>query len=228
MDILVVDDERTMRTGLSRLLAGEGYAVRTANDGEDALRKIAERRPDLVLLDVMMPKMNGFRCCEEIRKSDEVLPIVFLTAKDAEADQVRGLGLGGDDYVSKAAGEALLIASVKRAIARVRALTGTSDVRNGPVIRLGDVTVNEGSLSVCDKGVEIAQLTKSELEILSFLNAHRGDYFVIDDLITEMRGNGCVSGSSLIYSHVNNLRRKLGRAGDLLVTTRGVGYCLLK
>ena len=228
MDILVVDDERTMRTGLSRLLAGEGYDVRTANDGEDALRKLAERRPDLVLLDVMMPKMNGFRCCEEIRKADESLPIVFLTAKDTEADQVRGLGLGGDGYVSKTAGEALLVASISRAIARVRALSGKSDVCKDPVIRLGDVTVCEGSLSVCDKGVEIAQLTKSELEILSFLNAHRGEYFVIDDLITEMRGNGCASGSSLIYSHVNNLRRKLGRAGDMLVTTRGVGYCLLK
>ena len=82
-EILVVDDERVIREGLKGLLSGEGFAVRTARDGEDALRKISERAPDLVLLDVMMPKMNGFRTCEEIRKTDAALPVIFLTAKDS-------------------------------------------------------------------------------------------------------------------------------------------------
>lgn len=227
MEILVVDDERALRKGLSQMLGGEGYSVRTATDGEDALRKIADARPDLVLMDVMMPKMNGFRCCEEIRKRDAVLPVVFLTAKDAESDQVRGLGLGGDSYVSKSAGETLLLACIARALARVQDMSRRAGGSAGPIIRLGEVTVDEGSLAVCDKGVEIARLTKSELEVLQFLDRHRGDYFVIDDMITAMRGNGCASGNSLIYSHVGNLRRKLGRAGSLLVMSRGVGYCLL-
>lgn len=108
-EILIVDDERLIREGLKMTLQGEGYEVRTARDGDEALNKIAERRPDLVLLDVMMPRMNGFRCCEEIRKTDPLLPVIFLTAKDSEADQVRGIGLGGDDYVSKATGDALLL-----------------------------------------------------------------------------------------------------------------------
>ena len=99
-----------LREGLKAMLFGEGHAVRTARDGEDALRKISERAPDLVLLDVMMPKMNGFKTCEEIRKADRAVPVIFLTAKDSEADQVRGLGLGADDYVSKDAGETLLLA----------------------------------------------------------------------------------------------------------------------
>ena len=86
-EILVVDDERVLRDGIKAVLSGEGFEVRTARDGEEALRKIAEKRPDLVLLDVMMPKMNGFRCCEKIRGTDRILPIIFLTAKDAEADQ---------------------------------------------------------------------------------------------------------------------------------------------
>lgn len=119
-EILIVDDERVVREGLRQTLLGEGYAVRTARDGEDALRKIGEARPDAVLLDVMMPKMNGFRCCEEIRKADALLPVVFLTAKDSEADQIRGLGLGGDSYVSKASSEALLLTCVRRVLERVQ------------------------------------------------------------------------------------------------------------
>ena len=88
-EILIADDERLIREGMKALFVGEGFSVRTARDGEDALKKFAESRPDLVLLDVMMPKANGFRACEEIRRRDRLVPIVFLTAKDSEADQVR-------------------------------------------------------------------------------------------------------------------------------------------
>ena len=107
MEILLADDERAFRSGMKALLESEGFAVRTARDGEAAVRKFAERVPDVVILDVMMPRMNGFRACEEIRKTDRRVPVVFLTAKDDEVDQVRALGLGADDYVSKSAPEAM-------------------------------------------------------------------------------------------------------------------------
>ncbi|MBR4938873.1 MAG: response regulator, partial [Kiritimatiellae bacterium] len=89
-EILLVDDERTVREGLKRMLECEGFAVRTARDGADALVKFAQKRPDAILLDVMMPKLNGFAVCAEIRKTDALLPVVFLTAKDSEADEIRG------------------------------------------------------------------------------------------------------------------------------------------
>ena len=108
-EILLVDDERTVREGLKRLLESEGFAVRTARDGVDALAKLSDKRPDAVLLDVMMPKLNGFALCTELRKTDALLPVVFLTAKDSEADEIRGMGLGADDYVSKSAGEEVLL-----------------------------------------------------------------------------------------------------------------------
>ena len=226
-EILIVDDERMMRDPLGKVLAGEGYAVRTARDGEEALRKIAEKRPDLVLLDVMMPKLNGFRCCEEIRRTDALLPVIFLTAKDAEADQVRGMGLGADDYISKTASDAVLFARIARALARVANLGESTQKAGGNFIRLGKIGVDTGTGLVSEAGVEIARLTRTELDLLKFFAAHRGEPFVTDDLITELRGNGCECEDTMLHVHVYNLRGKLGSSAGLLVNRRGIGYCLL-
>ena len=225
--ILIVDDERVLRDGLKNLLTAEGYDVRLARDGEDALKCISAKRPDLVLLDVMMPKMNGFRCCEEIRRSDALLPVIFLTAKDADADQVRGLGLGADDYVSKDAGDSVLLARVKRALARVSGLRAESPA-NGSQIALGAVVVDTRAFSVVDRGKTIAYLTRTEMDLLKVFDAHRDEVLVIDDLISELRGSGFACEDAMLYSHVANLRRKLGSAAPLLVNRRGVGYCLLR
>ena len=225
-EILIVDDERVLREAWKTVLLGEGYAVRTAKDGEDALAKIDEKRPDLVLLDVMMPKLNGFRCCEEIRRRDALLPIIFLTAKDSEADQVRGIGLGGDDYVSKEAGEALLLARIERALVRTREIGQRT--AGDSIIRLGRVSVDLRTFSVSEGGREIAQLTKTEGGILKLLDSQRGEYFVADDIITELRGNGFACEDTMLYVHICNLRRKLGPASGLLATKHGVGYCLAR
>ena len=220
-EILVVDDERVMREGLKGLLSGEGFAVRTARDGEDALRKISERAPDLVLLDVMMPKMNGFRTCEEIRKTDAALPVIFLTAKDSEADQVRGLGLGADDYISKDAGEALLIARINRALERVEAFDATS-----PVLSIGKVRVNFDT-QVITEGRREARMTRSECDLLRFLATAPGRFFSKDEIVTALRGKGFACEDTLIYSHVHNVRQKLGSAADCLVCDRVSGYKLM-
>lgn len=212
-----------MREGIKGVLSVEGHAVRTARDGEDALAKMSERRPDVVLLDVMMPKMNGFKCCEEIRRRDALVPVIFLTAKDSEADQIRGFGLGADDYISKSAPEAVLLARLERALQRAKSIAGGSAAKDGE-LRFGKVRVDLCTWSVFDDGREISRLTKTECDLLQFLVAHRGEVFVIDDLITELRGNGFACTDAMLYSHISHLRGKLGSAANCIALVRGRGY----
>ena len=223
-EILIVDDERVLRDGLKATLTGEGFAVRTARDGEEAIARISEKRPDLVLLDVMMPKMNGFRCCQEIRKADVRLPIVFLTAKDAEGDQVRGLGLGADDYVSKTASDAILLARVNRAL--VRAQSVDAETAEEDCLHLGAVTVDWRKCAISVNGRETDVLTKTEADLLRILVVHRGEMIGLDALIAALRGRGFACEDGMLYSHMSNLRRKLGPAARLLVSKRHLGYAL--
>ena len=220
-EILIVDDERALREGLKATLSGEGHAVRTARDGVDALRKISERAPDLVLLDVMMPKMNGFKACEEIRKADRTVPVIFLTAKDSEADQVRGIGLGADDYISKDVGEAVLLARISRALARV------ADYDRQPaVIVLGKLKVDLDRMLVIGAG-DAVHLTPTEGGILRLLASGRGRYFSKDEIIDGLRGKGYACEDSMVYSHIYHLRGKLGVAADCLTCDRLLGYRLV-
>ena len=227
-EILIADDERVLREGLKAMLLGEGHAVRTARDGEDALRKISERAPDLVLLDVMMPKMNGFKTCEEIRKADRAVPVIFLTAKDSEADQVRGLGLGADDYVSKDAGETLLLARINRALARRASLSEIATKSGTRLIRLGRIRVDMKTLVVSGPNEEIARLTKTESDILRLLDSERGVFFSTEQIISALRGQGFSCTASMLYSHMSNLRHKLGASGALISFNRNAGYCLAR
>ena len=226
-EILVVDDERIVRDGLKARLGGEGFAVRTARDGADALAKIAERRPDLVLLDVMMPKMNGFRVCEEVRRTDGALPVVFLTASDSDGDQVRAIGLGGDDYVLKSAPAAVLLARIGRALSRVSAIVASDQVRGRRVIRVGNVSVDMATLSVTEGGQEVARLTRTEADMLGVLHSANGKPVSIDDIITKLRGCGFSCEDAMVYVHMGNLRRKLGAAGRMIVNHRGEGYAIV-
>ena len=219
-EILIVDDERVLRDGLKAMLSGEGHSVRTARDGEDALKKISEGRPDLVLLDVMMPKMNGFKTCEEIRKADRTVPVIFLTAKDSEADQVRGLGLGADDYISKDAGEAVLLARISRALARAELCDATS-----AVLELGKAKINLDSLVVTCGRTRTA-LTKTEGDILRLLASEPGRYFTKDEIVGGLRGKGFACLDNMLYTHIHNLRSKLGTASDCLICDRHAGYKL--
>lgn len=224
-EILIADDERLIRDGMKALFVGEGFSVRTARDGAEALEKFRAARPDLVVLDVMMPKANGFRACEEIRKLDPLVPVLFLTAKDAESDQVRGLGLGADDYVSKTAGDAVLLARIRRALERAAAVDG--ELASPRTLRLGSVTVDLDGLAVADGKGRACGLTKTEADILRLLATHPGELLTADALIEALRGRGFVCADGLLYSHIYNLRRKLGAAADLLVCERGAGYRLV-
>ena len=225
-EVLIVDDEKALRDSLKIILLGEGFEVRMARDGDEALEKIAEKRPDLVLLDVMMTRMNGYKCCEKIRETDKLLPVIFLTAKDSETDQVRGISLGADDFVSKSASDSVLLARVNRALARSSAIGESVKSASAATIVLGTVSVDMKSLAVMEKGKEIARLTKTEADILKLLDAQRGELVIQDDIITDLRGNGFACEDTMLYVHIFNLRKKLGSASSKIINKRGVGYGL--
>jgi len=219
-EILIADDERAIRNGLKDLLEGEGYAVRLARDGDEALALIEQRRPDLLLLDVMMPRKNGFRTCAEVRRKDASLPVVFLTALEGEADEIRAMGLGADDYISKTASSSLLLAHINRAMDRIGPENADTDV-----IRLGVVTVDATNGDVSWKG-HAEKLTESELDLLKLLHTNRNQFLDKDAIVTCLRGNGFSCVDSMIYSHIHNLRRKLGPAGSCVACDRSFGYRL--
>lgn len=220
--ILLVDDERSLREGLKAVLAGEGFSVRTARDGAEAL-KIFDEGFDLVLLDVMMPKMNGFRTCEELRRISPLVPVVFLTARDSDADEIRGLGLGADDYVSKSACEAVLLARIRGQLARSRRRVMASPSR----ISVGPSAVDFTRLEVEAADGSVTRLTKTEADILRILAADRGRVFSNDELVEALRGAGYACEDGMIYSHISNLRRKLASSGECIVNDRHAGYRLM-
>ena len=171
-EILVVDDERVIREGLKRMLLAEGFSVRTAKNGDEALAAFRDRRPALVLLDVMMPKRNGFSVCGEIRSIDPFTPIVFLTAKDGESEQVRGFGLGADDYISKSASDAELLARVRRAVERVAVYNTRPEAAESRRRQIGSAMVDFDTL-VVQNGDEVERLTKTEADLLWLLVVER-------------------------------------------------------
>ena len=222
--ILLVDDERALREGLKTVLVGEGFSVAGARNGEDALKKYFEGVFDLVLLDVMMPGMNGFRVFEELRRRDASVAVVFLTARDTEADEVRALGMGADDFVSKSASEAVLVARIRSALQRrLRALPAERGE-----IGIGPMKANLDRLELELDGTVCARLTRTEADILRLFDSDRGRYFSRDEIVEALRGEGFACEDSMLYSHISNLRRKLSQASDMIENDRKVGYRLLK
>ena len=223
-EVLLVDDERAVREGLKALLVGEGYSVRTARDGVEAVAKFSEKRPDAVLLDVMRPRMNGFKACEEMRKLEALSPVIFLTAKDSQVDQVRGLGLGADDYVSKSDGEEVLLARLRRAVSRAGQMAAIGS--GARTLRLGTVEVDLERRTVSGGGVK-ETLTASEADLLRCLSSEPGRPFSADEILSFLRGEGYVGDPATVRMHVMNLRRKLGKAGSLIANLPNAGYYLV-
>lgn len=219
-EILIADDEATARKGFRALFEGEGYSVRTARDGAEAVAKFRERRPDVVLLDVMMPKTNGIAACAEIRKSDTLVPILFFTAMPSDVGAVRALGLGADDYVDKAKSPDELLARVAAALRRASAARPRRDV-----LVLGHVTVDFATMTASGDGTT-AELTKSEALFLRLLASERGRCFSFDEIFAALRGEGYVGDDNAVRCIAKRLKAKLGRAGELVANARGVGYRL--
>ena len=222
-EILIVDDEAMVRKSFTALFASEGYAVRSARDGIDALAKFAERRPDLVLLDVMMPKKNGIATCEEIRKADPLVPILFFTAMPSDVSLVRGLGLGADDYIDKARSSEEFLARVRTALRRTKARNAAAETRT---VSVRGVEIDFDTFIVSGKAIR-ARLTKGEADFLWLLNSSPGKVFGYDEIFDVLRGRDYVGDYHALQVMVLTLRKKIGPAGEAIRNERGLGYSLV-
>jgi len=219
--ILVVEDEPTIATGLRDDLELEGYIVEVVDDGLVAVQRIFEGAFDLILLDVMLPGMQGFDVCREVRLKGKQVPIIMLTAKGQEVDRVVGLELGADDYVTKPFSRRELLARIKAVLRRGREFT-----TSGGIYSFDDITVDFDRFEASRKGEKI-DLTAMEFKLLRVFLEHRGQVLTIDELMREAWGGNAVLTDRVIYTHVNNLRNKLEedpRDPRFLVGVRGIGY----
>ena len=225
--LLVVEDETPIRVGLADVFVYHGYEVETAAEGRDGLAKALSGSFDLILLDIMLPGVDGFEICNRVRERDPEQPIIMLTAKTAEDDIVRGLSLGADDYVAKPFSVAQLVLRVRAVLRRARiGLEGTTH------IRLGDqVEVDIRNLSGSRDG-ESLSFTRREVEILQYLQANSERPVPRDELLAKVWGYGRALDieTRTVDIHVAKLRRKIEpdpARPRFLVTVRGAGYRLV-
>ncbi len=215
MRILLIEDEADLLTGLAKALREEGYAVDTAADGEEGLYKVQNAEYDAVVLDVMLPRMDGWEVLRSLRQSRKT-PVLMLTARDAARDRVRGLDTGADDYLVKPF-------DLGELFARLRALIRRSAGQTRNVIEIGEVVVDTAARSVFVSGSPVA-LTAREYGLLEFLALHRGETVTRSALYEHLFDENDDTLSNLLDVHVSNLRKKLG--AGFISTRRGHGYCV--
>lgn len=226
--ILVVDDEKTISDIIVFNLQNEGYQVETAFDGEAGLNKFNEVSPDLVVLDLMLPKMDGLEVCREIRKVSTV-PIIMLTAKDSEIDKVLGLELGADDYVTKPFSNRELTARVKANLRRHRGRSMEEEqAGQANEIVVGELTVHQDAYIISKRGEEI-ELTHREFELLHYLAKHIGQVMTREHLLETVWGYDYFGDVRTVDVTIRRLREKIEDSPShpaYIVTRRGVGYFL--
>jgi two-component system OmpR family response regulator len=215
MRLLIVEDEADLRRGLEQALREEGYAVDTAGEGTDALYKAESWDYDAIVLDVMLPGLDGWGILQALRKKKKT-PVLLLTARDAVRDRVRGLDLGADDYLVKPF-------DLSELLARVRSLIRRAADAPNPVISIGPMQINTAARTVAVEGVEIA-LTAREYALIEYLATRRGKVVSRTELYDHLFAEEDESYSNLLDVHVCNVRRKLGR--DIIQTRRGHGYVI--
>ncbi|MFB6344282.1 MAG: response regulator [bacterium] len=218
--ILAIEDEEDILEVIEYNLEREGYDVLTSQHGEDGYRIIKDRHPDLVLLDLMLPDRDGLDICRDIRDDEEIkdIPVIMVTAKDAESEVILGLGVGADDYVTKPFNPKELAARVKAVLRRRQLSSGDDDPDR---IKQGPVTVLPERHKVLVDG-ESVEFTATEFSLLKFLVENPGRVYSRDQLIEHVLGT--VVTTRNIDVHIRALRKKLGEHGDLIETVRGVGY----
>jgi DNA-binding response OmpR family regulator len=214
--ILVVEDDPTIAEAVAARLRSEGFAVAVAGDGLRALEECARLAPDLVVLDLMLPGLDGLEVCRLVQQ-DRPVPVLVLTARDSEDDLVVGLGAGADDYLTKPFSARELVARVQALLRRVE----RRDDSARPVLAVGDILVDQQSRRV-RRGDERVHLTPTEFDLLVYLLARPQRVFTREQLLLEVWGYPDGSGARTVDSHVRALRAKLGR--DVVRTVHGVGY----
>ena len=223
--ILVVEDDPAILQGLVDLLEGEGFEVSVASDGARALKKYAARRPDLVLLDIMIPERSGYEVCKEIRRKDPLTPIVMLTAKGEEIDKVVGLEIGADDYIVKPFSVKELLARVRAALRRARAEPGKKKWDDSP-IAFADIEIDPKTFSG-RKGKKEFALTMRELRLMQFFLEHDGDVLDRYKILDEVWGIKYEGTTRTLDQHVARLRHKIESDASKprhIITIHGVGY----
>ena len=214
--IVVVEDEATIADAVAARLRTEGFEVEVAHDGPSGVELVERVRPDLVVLDVMLPGLDGLEVCRRIQRTRAV-PVVMLTARGEETDVLVGLGVGADDYVTKPFSPRELVARI-RAVLRRAERAGT-----GAELRVGEVVVDQDTRRVFRAGEEV-HLTATEFDLLACLAGRRGTVFTRDQLLSAVWGYASGFGARSVDSHVAALRRKLG--AGVVRTVHGVGYAV--
>ena len=219
--VLVVEDDPTLRLGLQKTLRSAGFRTLVAKTGPEGVELALAHKPDLVLLDVMLPGMNGFEICEELRRHDRDLPIIMVTAKGEEHDKVRGLRLGADDYVVKPFGIQELLARVDAALRRRRAQASEL-----AIVTIGDVEADFRAHTLMRAGAAI-EVTALEMRLLSFFLKHEGALLSRQRILDGVWGADYFGTDRTVDNFINRLRTKIERdpkAPCHLVTVRGAGY----
>jgi len=218
--ILVAEDDRHVREALARILRFEGYHVVTVNDGAAALEAIDEHSPDAIVLDVMMPMVDGFSVCRRLRARNDHTPVLMLTARDEVSDRVTGLDAGADDYIPKPF-------ALDELLARVRALLRRADMATDGPLAFDDLTLDDERHEV-RRGDRVVDLTNTEFQILRMLMQHPGTVLDRTTMYSEIWGYDAETSSKALDVHARYVRRKLEAGGEtrLLHTVHGVGYVL--
>jgi len=218
--ILLVDDEPDILEIVGYNLSTEGYQVITANNGLEGLRKAEKERPQLIILDVMMPEMDGIEACEKIRQLPELKDVVitFLTARGEDYSQVAGFDAGADDYITKPIKPKVLMSRVKALLRRYKE---SHDSVSEDVVKIGNLTIDRDAYKIMLKDQEIS-LPRKEFELLYLLASKPGKVFKRDDILDKVWGNEVIVGGRTIDVHIRKLREKLG--DELFKTVKGVGY----
>jgi two-component system response regulator MprA len=224
MHILVVDDDQAVRDSLRRSLAFNGYEVELASDGLAALEAIARRRPDAVVLDVMMPRLDGLEACRRLRSAGEDLPVLLLTARDAVPDRVAGLDAGADDYLPKPFALEELLARLRALLRRTQG--ELSESVNSP-LTFADLTLDPATREVTRAGQPV-RLTRTEFNLLELLMRHPRQVLTRAQILEEVWGYDFPTTANSLEVYVGYLRRKTEADNEirLIHTVRGVGYSL--
>lgn len=216
--ILLVDDEPDILEIVGYNLSSEGYQVITADNGAQGVKKAKKEKPHLIILDVMMPEMDGIEACELIRKTQglEDVIITFLTARGEDYSQVAGFDAGADDYITKPIKPKVLVSKVKAMLRRLR-----DAETNDNVVKIGDLVIDRDEYKILLKGKEII-LPRKEFELLSLLSSKPGKVFKREDILDKVWGSEVVVGGRTIDVHIRKLREKIG--DKRIKTIKGVGY----
>lgn len=222
-DILIAEDDEQIREWVAIALEADSHKVRAVSDGVAAISAYNEHRPDLLILDIMMPKKSGYDVCQELRRKDPSLPILFLTAKGTESDKVLGFSLGADDYLTKPFGVRELSARITALLRRTYA-SETSSRTSHNSFKIGSFNIDEKSRRLISASGDVCELTPHELALLRLFATHPGELLDRDRLLNEVWGMNYYGTTRTLDQRIAVLRKKLGSEGMLIETVYSQGY----